>query len=613
MTLLKTPQISPPKTGRPASFDLPGTLCATVGLAGLLAEYGFFEPPVGLAWCRLAQATAVLAFLAVRLIRLATTVDKIILLRRYWLDLAVLPVAAIAAAFSGAPNLQTILQAGAIYVTIRQAGLLAHAVLERAVQAVAPPAAIAQPIRLLWGSYLVLVILGGLMLALPKATTADHRNAPFTHLLNSAFTATSAACTAGLNVYELPRDYTLFGKMVILGLVQLGGLGMLVFGTLFGMLLVRRLTDEQACRVWLDPPRVRRLITAIIAGTVGLEALGAALLYPAFADQPGLFEPAFHAIFHAVNAFCNAGFALQRDSLAGQGGLWQIYGVILPLAVLGSLGFPVLYEIVHRLGNRSRSAPPLLPLPAGGWSLHARLALTMSLCLFATGALGLLLFETPGRTGYWYVGKGNLLAAQDSVQLSPDWMRSHEGPQRLFDALFQAAAAPTTGLHTVPVDAGAMSPASHVLLMLLMFVGGAPASTAGGIKTVALAVIGLYVLSIFRRKGRPEAFGRLIPVEVVRLALGLFFVSIAWLIAVVLVLAHTERAAFLSIAFEAVSALGTSGLSLGLTPTLTALGKGAILLTMLAGRLGPLAMVVALAGRGADDNQPQSCEPVVLG
>ncbi len=222
------------------------------------------------------------------------------------------------------------------------------------------------------------------------------------------------------------------------------------------------------------------------------------------------------------------------------------------------------------------------------------------------------MFEKPGPIGYWYAGKGNLLSQQDAIQLSPEWMRSHQGPQRLFDALFQATVAPTAGLRTVPIDPGAMSPASQFLLILLMLAGGAPASTAGGLKTVALAVIILYASGILKRRSRTEAFGQRISQHTIRRALGLLFAMGAWLMLVILVLAHTERATFQAVTFEATSAISTSGLSLGLTPGLTALGKGIILLTMLAGRIGPLALMITLADKDETIESTPS-DPIVLG
>lgn len=459
--------------------------------------------------------------------------------------------------------------------------------------------------------YLALIILGGLLLALPKATTADHRNAPYTHLLNSAFTATSAVCTSGLNVYQLPRDYTLFGQIVILALVQVGALGMLVFGTLFGMLLVCRLSREPDGPAWLDAARVRRIIVTIVAVTLALETIGVALLYLA-ADEPTLFARIFWAVFHSVMAFCSAGFALQKDSLVSASHLWQVYGVILPLSTLGALGFPVLYELAYRLRGRHGNDTPLLPLPARGWSLHTKLALAMALCLVLVGTLGLLCFERPGPIGYWYAGKSNLLSQQESAQLSPDWMRSHEGSRRLFDSLFQSVVSPVAGLRTVPIEPGAMSPASQLLLMWLMFVGGAPASTTGGLKTVAFAILVLYAWSILRSRRATDAFGCQIPPDVIRRVLGLFFACGAWLCLTTLALAHLERAAFLTVAFEAVSAFSTSGLTLGLTPGLTAIGKGLILLTMLVGRLGPLMLIIALVSEDASAPSTPS-DRIVLG
>jgi trk system potassium uptake protein TrkH len=609
--------LSPPKTRPPAAdqrrwLDLPQTVFAAIAAAGLLAEYGFFTPLMPVVVCRLTQAVAVTAFLAIRVLlsgRAGTPPGS----KGYWLDLAVIPAAAIAAGVRGVPVVPVVISAGVLYVTILQAGCLAGAAFEQAVQCVVRPGSRGRPVRLILAWYLALIVVGGLLLAVPQATTADHRNSPYTHLLNSAFAATSAACTAGLTIYELSSGYTLFGKVVILVLVQLGGVGMLVFGTLFGMLLVRRLAGGPAAPAWTDERRVRRIVTSILSMTLGLEAAGAILLYPVWSDGAAPLDSGFRAVFHAVGAFCNSGFTLQKDSLVGLGTIWQVYGVILPLAVIGALGFPVVYEI----GCRVRRGPgsgeaPLLPLPDSGWSLHTRLALATALWLIIAGLVGLMLLEAPGPIGYWYVGKGNLLAPQDATQVSPEWMRSHDGTQRMLDALFQATAAPTAGLRTVPIDPGKVSPATHFLLMMWMFVGGAPASTAGGVKTVAFAILILYAISILRRRSRLEVLGCQVRPNVVRRVLALFFVSAAWLAAAILILAHTERASFLAVAFEAVSAFSTNGLSLGVTPNLTALGKGLIILTMLAGRIGPLAMMIALAEPDEMDAQSPAAEMVAL-
>ncbi len=363
MTLLTTPQTAPPATGRPPWLDLAETAWAVLGTAGLLAEYAFNEPPVSLHVCRLAQTVAVLVFLSGWMVGLCQAVDKAAFLRRRWLDLAVVPAAAIAAVARGSVGGLAALQAGAIYVAIRQAGLIVQEAARRAADCVAGPLSRRRPVRLILTWYLSLTVLGGLLLALPKATTADHRNSPYTHLLNSTFTAASATCDVGLNVYELPGDYTLFGQTVILALVQAGGLGMLVAGTLFGMLLVRRLSGEPSGPAASDPQRIRRIIGMIAGTALGLEAVGAVLLYPIWSDEPTVFSRTFHAVFHAVGAFCNAGFSLQKDSLVTGSGLWQVYGVILPLSVLGGLGFPVLYEAAKRLLGAGGRAYPCCRCP----------------------------------------------------------------------------------------------------------------------------------------------------------------------------------------------------------------------------------------------------------
>ncbi len=422
------------------------------------------------------------------------------------------PAAAVAAALAtGAAVIPTAISAGAIYVVLRETAVWAGTLRDRAVEAATESAARWRAVRLMIATYLLMVIVGGALLWLPSATVSDHRNSPYTHLLNSLFMAGSAATCTGLSVYDFAAEYTAFGKAVSLVLMQVGGLAIMVFGTLFGLMVAQRLWPRQVdgSGGW-DARRLGRLVKSIVIVSLGLEAIGAVLLYPATAGEPSLVWRGFESVFLAVSAFCNVGLCPQPNSLVGMAGVWQVYGVILPLIVLGGIGFPVLYELGHRLKGFKRSdGSGLLPLARDRWSLHSRLVTRMMLSLIIIGSLGFLFFETPwARSGFWYVGRGNLLNTADAVQTSGQTMRGHDAGRRFQDAIFQSVAARTTAFKTVQVKTGAINPASLTLMMGLMLIGGAPGSTAGGFHVIPLAILLMVAAGTLSRSKRKRGVGR---------------------------------------------------------------------------------------------------------
>lgn len=615
MTIATGPKSPAPRVGRSYAWQLETAATALLATVGLLAEYGFYTPLMDDRHCQALRLAAVILFLARQVADARRCSKTVHWVGRCWLEVAALPAAAIAAGTVGAPVLATAITAGAIYVAVRQTSLWALAMLDRALRPATGLARGWQSIHPMISSYLLMVILGGALLALPAATASDHRNAPYTHLLNSLFMAGSAATGTGLSVYDFPAEYTLFGRIVVLVLMQAAGLAAMIFGTVFGLTVTRSLWPKESFRAGApDMPRLVRIVKAIVLVSFSLEALGAVLLYPLWSQEPGVLGRVFRSVFLAVGAFCNTGLSLERNSLVDMGGFWQVYGVVMPLIVLGGLGFPVLYEAAFRLGGAGRRLTQAAwPLSPDRWSLHTRLVLSVTLCLLVIGTAGLAFFETPWRHGgFWYVGRSNMLSADDSIQTSLQTMRGHSGDQRLYDALFQSASVRTAGLKTVLVKPGAISPASLTLMMGLMLIGGSPGSAAGGFHTVALAILVAAIVSSFRRRSQPTIMGAVIPDNAVRRVFAVFFAGLGWLMLTILVLAHMQRTDFLTLTFEAVSAFSTNGLSLGLTQSLTAVSKVMLLLTMLAGRVGPLALMVAMLGHEGSQPSGTVAEPVIV-
>ncbi len=586
-------------------------------LFSLALEYGFYEGQlpriVAVVLPRTLQTLAVVLFVAHFIVSLVTAGRIGRFLKETWLDAVVILSGAALLLTRFAEGHLTVLKALVAYVLVVGVLNVSRLGIGAAGRRISDPRARLRPARLMVASFGAAILIGGGLLNLPRAMSVEHRHEEGHYLakrfVNCFFTATSATCVTGLTVYDTGRDFTRFGQVVILALIQLGGLGIMVFGSLFGVIAGRRLSlrDSLILQDVMSHQvlgQVSRMMWFVIVATGVCEAIGAALLYPMWPASVGpCRERIFYSVFHAISAFCNAGFGLDARNLVPYRGAWGVYVSIMPLIVLGGLGFPVLYDLTARMAARLRrpapdaNAVPGIPRPrtprrVPHFSLHTRIALTTSAFLIVVGALGLFLLETRD----WRRPSQKPVApvAAQVTAVMPDMNL----PDRALAALFQSVAARTAGFNTAALDVNAMSTGSHFLLCMLMFVGGSPASTAGGVKTVAVAVLLLAVYSTLRGRRHVEVWGRTLPEQTVRRA-GVVVVMMGLVVAIiVLALCVTERAeSTQEILFESVSACGTVGLSTGLTPRLTYGGRIVIMAAMFVGRLGPLTLMMALAGR----------------
>lgn len=436
-------------------------------------------------------------------------------------------------------------------------------------------------------------LLGGVLLAQPWA----HADGPIS-FLDALFTSTSALCVTGLIVVDTGKDFSIEGQLVILGLIQLGGLGIITF-TAFALQVVGRrlsLRSQEALRDSLFQAsaagELRTLIRSVLAVTFAIEAVGAAILFVSLPWPQGALRAAFEAAFHSVSAFSNAGFSLYSTSLVDLRTRFPVIWVVAAMVFLGGIGHPVLIE----LGSWIR-ARCLAPRPKGAvpLSTHARVVLATSGLLVLLGTSAILV---TGLTG-------------DETTAG----------ERLSGALFQSVSARTAGFNTV--DIGRLPEASLAVLIFLMFIGGSPASSAGGVKTTSLAV---WVANLRARlTGREAAlFDRRVPEAVLQRISLLLALAVIWNLCGLVILLYTEsagagcgavsgaasdaacgaalgaaagaaggmRCGMAQALFEQVSAFGTVGLSTGLTPALSAAGKIWIVATMYVGRLGPLTLAV---------------------
>ncbi len=433
------------------------------------------------------------------------------------------------------------------------------------------------PVHLLVATFTFLSGLGGLMLMLPVCGADGRAIDP----LAALFTSTSAVCVTGLIVLDTPNAFSPVGQAVLLLLIQVGGLGIMTFSTAALGMLGRRLSVRHesavAGLVGADNRRdLFRILRATLGLTVAVEAAGAVLLATLFraAGEPA-GAAAWRGLFTSVSAFCNAGFALHTDSLMPFRHEPLVLHVVALLIVIGGLS-PVVLTSLPALVRRRR------------------VALRVKLALSATGVL--------------LAGGFVLLAA---LEWSGPVFADLSFADRLHNAYFTSVTARTAGFNSV--DMAALGDASVTLLLFLMFVGGSPGSTAGGMKTTTLAVIAFGVIAGLRGRGEPEVFGRRIARETFTRATSIVALGLVAVLGSVLALQAVSDLPYRMVVFEAVSALGTVGLSLGATPLLDGAGRIVVMLCMLAGRVGPLSAFVFLLDRRAGAAFEYPAEDVEVG
>ncbi len=638
----RDPSVRPAATRRRALWGLDAAmlLAAAAAISALALEYGFYELPAGITEAQLhvVEAVVLAVFVLNRLGHLALGPARKKFLKDNSIDFALMLVAAVIAVLVMTGRLQLrLLPAATVYVIITQVYILAALVIRtagfqfRIAESGIPPA------WTLIGSFAVVILFGAGLLMLPRAAPVEK---PLS-VTDAVFTATSATCVTGLIVRDTGDEFTVFGQVVILVLIQLGGLGIMIFGTLFALLAGGGLSIRQSLLAGQALSeetigRAGRMVKFVVVATFLLEAAGAAAMYSMWRAPAGtVWGGIGRSVFHAVSAFCNAGFSLQRDSLSSLRQHWQVLGVMAPLIVLGGLGFPVLYDLAKWLWRRrgaltgsGRGAPPM--------ALHSKLVLATSGVLLVLGAAGLLGLEygsDPGQTyGAPYTDTQKVYGdfrppsqpAAPIRRLPPSKpvppiprLPLLEGAR---ESVFQSVTARTAGFNTVDMDR--LHPASKLWMCLLMVVGGSPASTAGGMKTVTLAVLLLAIWGMLRRREQIEGFRRTIAEGFVRKALVLagLYLSLVVLTTLLLCVAMTgERlsdgrvVSFVQLLFESCSACGTVGLSCGVTGSLTTFGKYVIIGAMFIGRLGPLTLLLALTLRVRPARYAYPSEEVILG
>ena len=425
------------------------------------------------------------------------------------------------------------------------------------------------PARILMFSYVIVIVAGTFMLKLPKAT---YTGISWT---DAFFTSTSAVCITGLTTLNVAREFTFEGQVFIMMLIQLGGLGIITLTSFIALFIQRgfRLRDEIIVQEVLDNENFSSLtsiLKAIVAITFITETAGAIGLYFSW-ENLGMsdFDRVFAAIFHSVSAYCNAGFSIFPKGL--ETGVYHFstisLTVVMLLIIMGGLGFYTVSDIIH-VGE-------IKMIRKKGLTLQSRIILVTTLVLILTGAALVWVIQYP----QW---KGQPLSEQ------------------VINSFFISITARTAGFSTVSI-AGMAIPALMIVIML-MYIGGAPNSTSGGVKMTTVITLLASLRSFVTGKRKVEIGWNTIPDRTVRRALIVFLVSIFLIFTVLFVLTLTEDKAFFDLLFEIVSAFGTVGLSRGITPDLSEAGKIMIAIVMFAGRIGLFTFAVAMSeereGRG---------------
>ncbi|MFO7809760.1 MAG: TrkH family potassium uptake protein [Candidatus Delongbacteria bacterium] len=443
------------------------------------------------------------------------------------------------------------------------------------------------PGQLLIFYYLLSILAGTILLSTQWASTSEPLS-----FIDSLFTATSAQCVTGLIVVDTGTRFTLFGQIVILALIQIGGLGIMTFSIYLFVYLKRNVSFRsrmiiQDTLMHTPISDWQNLTGKVIRMTVFFESLGAILLSFYFVPRFGLLKGVYHSVFHSVSAFCNAGFSTFSDSLMQYKESTLVNTVVMLLIIFGGIGFLVINEVheyfIEKKKNMFR------------FSLHTKIVL-VSTCI-------LIIF---GFVTFWLLEDGNAMTA-------------FTFKERFFASMFQSVTTRTAGFNTVEISS--LRSSTNMLLIFLMFVGGSPGSAAGGIKTTTLAIFFIIIRNGIKGSPHPNIFNRTLPKELIMkaftvtaLALSFTFIAVFFLlIAQSPVLVEEGNREFLSYFFEAVSAIGTVGLSMGVTSSLTPLGKIITTVLMFVGRVGILTIAFSIVGKEEPNSTRYAEENIMIG
>jgi trk system potassium uptake protein TrkH len=433
------------------------------------------------------------------------------------------------------------------------------------------------PPRVLALGFASLILFGGILLNLPIAT----QNGQSIGFINALFTSASAVCVTGLVVVNTGEFWSFFGQIIIILLIQMGGLGFMTMATIGALIIGKKITlkERLIIKEQLNQETMSGLVKLtkyVILSTFAIEFIGALLLSTRFIPIYGWSKGTYFSIFHAISAFCNAGFDLTGDSIAPFVGDFTINMTISALIILGGLGFTVYIDISRQRSFRK-------------FHLHTKIVLTITGLLLVIGMVVFLLIEYN----------------------NPFTLRTLSTSEKLISSFFQSVVPRTAGFYSV--NLAGLYDTTVFFMIILMFIGGSPGSTGGGIKTTTFGALMLTTLSIIKGEKDVVAYRKRISNDIINRSLAIATIGIIMVIGVSFVLTVTESATFLDVLFETTSAFATVGLTRGITPNLTDFGKIVLTLTMYAGRVGPLTMAFAFAKQNAKKGYTYSDGNIMVG
>lgn len=435
--------------------------------------------------------------------------------------------------------------------------------------------------RMIAFGFALIIVIGTILLSLPIATKTGE-----TDLLTALFTATSATCVTGLVAADTYQNWTLFGQLVILCMLQVGGLGFMTIGVYISVLLKRRIGLQERATLHesvntLEIAGVVRLVKKIVQGAFIIEGTGALLLATRFIPRFGWANGIYFSVFHSISAFCNGGFDLMGideaySSLVSYEGDILVNVVICLLILIGGIGFIVWDDVLKHKWHFKK------------YLLHSKIVLATTLGLTVAGTLLFLIFENNAT-----------LAGMTPIE-------------KLLGALFASVTPRTAGFNTV--DTGAMSNAGTLLTMLLMFIGGSPGSTAGGAKTTTMVVLLFYAVAMIRNREDINLFGRRLSADVVRKANAVVVINFSLAFGAACVIMALQPAIPMpDVVFEVLSAINTVGMTTGITRELGVISKLIVAVLMYCGRLGSLSFALVLAKKPSTNHVREPQERIIVG
>lgn len=416
--------------------------------------------------------------------------------------------------------------------------------------------------------FATVIFTGATLLSMPFSSASGQ----FTNFLDTLFTATSAVCVTGLVTLDTGLYWSMAGKTIIMILIEIGGLGFMAMSTIFALVLKKKITlkDRLVMQEAYNTFNLQGIISHVrymLLFTLVVQGIAALILMTQFIPMVGLGMGIYYGIFHSISAFCNAGFDLlgKFTSLTVMNDNKVVLLVVANLINIGGLGYLVWRELIGTLSKKKKLK---------NISLHAKVVLTLSVIFVVGGTLAFLVFE-------WN---------------NPATMKDMSFADKLINSYFSATTPRTAGFNSI--SNSGMSPASKLITMAYMFIGGSPGGTAGGIKTTTFGIIIFTLIAVLKGRSDVEIYKKRLSTSTVYKAIAIFFLGLSIVIIGIMILAINEKSAtFEQITYEVLSAFGTVGLTMGITPGLQGISKAAIIIIMYMGRVGPLTVMLALSNK----------------